>query len=338
MLGSVFRPWGAAEWLFPKLPVGEWVVVGSTSTEDRCVAVLHHLSVGAGLREARFLDIEDPPSDLTPDLTRQCRERRQKNKLLFDQLGGLNRSLTDFKLLDSPVKIKKFVAKLIEDDIRNVVIDITSLPKRFFFLMIKHLSSSEKIENLVVTYSTPERYFEGTLASEPQDWAVLPGFQKEEAPPTPKCIRVIVGVGFLPFRLPDLLKHDYQGAEVTLVLPFPPGPPQFQRNWRFIHEIEKTCPLKDERQIIRIDAQDASRCFDHLCSLTKEGVEDTVLAPFGPKPHSLGMCLFAIKYNCDVYYTQPTHYHPEYSTGMKMRNGKPDTTAYAIKLNGKILY
>ena len=209
----------------------------------------------------------------------------------------------------------------------------TSSTSFWFFL-----SSSEKIENLVVTYSTPERYFEGTLASEPQDWAVLPGFQKEEAPPTPKCIRVIVGVGFLPFRLPDLLKHDYQGAEVTLVLPFPPGPPQFQRNWRFIHEIEKTCPLKDERQIIRIDAQDASRCFDHLCSLTKEGVEDTVLAPFGPKPHSLGMCLFAIKYNCDVYYTQPTHYHPEYSTGMKMRNGKPDTTAYAIKLNGKILY
>lgn len=334
MLGNAFRPWGPAGWLFAKLPVTGWLVVGSISTEERCMAILHHLSDKAGLQAAYFLEIQDPPSDLTD----KCNERRLKSKVMFNKLAGAKGDISHFELLDSPIKIKDFIAEIVATNIRNVVIDISSLPKRFFFFMIRQLLNSGKIDNLVVTYSTPERYFEGSLASEPLDWAVLPGFQKEMAPPTPKCVRVVVGVGFLPFRLPDLLKHDYQDTEVTLILPFPPGPPQFQRNWKFIHEIEKTCPLEDDRQIVRVDAQDTSRCFDHIGSITKNGNDDTVLAPFGPKPHSLAMCLFAIKHNCDVYYTQPTKYHPEYSTGMKTRNGKPDTTAYAIKLNGKYLY
>lgn len=338
MLGDYFRPWGVAKWIFPKLPVNDWLVIGSISTEDRCLSILHHLSPGKEYAQARFLDIDD--NDPSYELADQCRAKRYVNLVRFKTLVGDVGVVSDFKLQDSPLKIKRYLSTVIGEGFKNIVLDISSLPKRFFFPMLRLLSKEQRLENLVVVYSTPEKYFDGALASEPQSWSYLPLFQREEAPPASKCTRVIVGVGFMPFRLPELLKNDYQdqGIEITLILPFPPGPPQFQRNWQFIHEIESTCPLKQDRQIVRVDAYDVAGCFNRLTGLTRSGEERTAFAPFGPKSHSLAMCLFAAKHDCDVYYTQPAHYHPDYSTGTRIYDGKPVTHAYAVKLDGRWLY
>lgn len=337
MLGHAFRPWGLADWLLPRIPIEDWHVLGTVSTEDRCLSVLSHLNRDAGnLRSARFIEIDDLPFELSE----RCIERRQVNRESIRAILGTSVTISNFNLLDSALLIKRFVLSLVSECGSNIVVDITSLPKRFFFPIIKILLRSSETKNLIVTYSTPESYLppEQQLASEPEDWAFLPMFQREEAPPAPKCIRVIVGVGFLPLRLPELLKHDYQDAEISLLLPFPPGAPQSQRNWQFVHEIEKTCPLKSNQQIIRVHAYDTPGCFDHLSEIAFSQPERTVFAPFGPKTHSLAMCLFAEKHNCDVYYTQPKHYHPDYSTGRKIINGKPETYAYALKLDGRLLY
>lgn len=338
MLGANFRPWGTAEWLFPKLSVNDWLVVGSVATEDRCTAALEHVAIGAGAKAARFFEIEDP----TFDLTEECDLRRKVNAERFDRLAGRDGSIVKSRLMDSPLRIQKFLEKALADGFRNVLIDISCLPKRFFFPMVKLALKQDQFENIVVTYSTAEKYSDDTLAFEPQEWSHLPLFQQESAPPAPRCSRVIVGVGFLPFRLPELLKHDYQDAdaEIILILPFPPGPPQFQRNWQFVHEIDKACQLKHDRQIIRIDAYDVPGCFDRIAALADEvGAGETIFAPFGPKVHSLAMCLYASKFGCDVYYTQPKHYHPRYSEGIRRTpSGKPETYAYSLKLSGRTLY
>ncbi len=71
--------------------------------------------------------------------------------------------------------------------------------------------------------------------------------------------------------------------------------------------------LENDRQIVRVDAHDVSGCFDHISAVAGENFERSVFTPFGPKSHSLAMCLFASKFDCDVYYSQPTHYYPDYS-------------------------
>jgi hypothetical protein len=297
---------------------------------------LHHLTPGLGLKAAYFLRIEDPQFELSD----RCRGKRVLNKERFDLLVGSSAEVLDFSLFDAPLKLKNCLAELVGRGFRNVVVDMTCLPKRFFFAIVRLLLGDSRIANLVVTYSTPETYLPPgeSLAFEPQDWAHLPMFQREEAPPTSSPLRIIVGVGFMPFHLPELLKQDYQDAKLRLIMPFPPGPPQFQRNWQFVHEIEKNHLIRDASQILRVDAYDVSGCFNYLSSEASEAPERTVFAPFGPKPHSLAMCLFAIRHGCDVFYTQPRNYHPDYSTGMRMIKGRPETHAYTIRLEGKDLY
>lgn len=334
MLGNSFRPWGQAKWLFDKLPIDDWLIIGCVSTEDRCLPVLDHVFYPYKNSKAHFLEIRDLPFALTDE----CDRRRAVNREIYLRRTAGRGELTEHELLESPLRLKQLVKSVIAKGRKNVVVDISSLPKRFFFPLIKLLSKSPDIQNLVATYTVPEKYSEEQLAFEPQEWAYLPLFQREVPPPYPKCARVIVGVGFLPFRLPDLLKQDYQDVSIKLFFPFPPGPPQFQRNWRFVHEIEKTCLIEDSNDIIRIDAYDTSACFDHLVTLSGSDPQGTVLAPFGPKSHSLAMCLFASKFDCDVFYTQPKHYHPKYSVGVRMRGQNSETYSYSIKLNGKSVY
>ncbi len=67
-----------------------------------------------------------------------------------------------------------------------------------------------------------------------------------------------------------------------------------------------------------------------------------VLAPYGPKPLSLAMCLFAlsvpVEHRPAVVYTQPQVYAPKYSTGIGTVNGRPDVRGYAVTWAGHRLY
>jgi hypothetical protein len=55
-------------------------------------------------------------------------------------------------------------------------------------------------------------------------------------------------------------------------------------------------------------------------------------APFGVKPHTLAMTLFAIRHECSLVYTQPKSYNPKYT------KGQGSTRAYVIKWNGVVCY
>ncbi len=59
-----------------------------------------------------------------------------------------------------------------------------------------------------------------------------------------------------------------------------------------------------------------------------QNADGVTLAPFGPKPHSLGMALFAIKHDCGLYNTQPKSYNPDYS------RGRGEVWAYVVKWDG----
>ena len=76
------------------------------------------------------------------------------------------------------------------------------------------------------------------------------------------------------------------------------------------------------------------------------------LAPCGPKPMSLAMCLLGVSHRekwitpdpdapnlpTKIGYTQPRWYHPDYSGEVRTTDGVPDGTTFCVRLNGCDLY
>ena len=338
MINGTLRPWGSPQWLLkmPTLNGLKWSVVGALSTQDRCLSLIR-LKADFHLESVFFLEIED----LSSSFTVLGKARLEANRRLWDaELQGIRHELTAIGLFDPLKKLKTIFENYLVSVGGNVILDVSAFPERFFFPILRWLTASKSITNLLVTYMLPERYTDAELAYDARDWAQLPTFVYEGEGAEPPIERVVVGAGFLPFGLPDWLKKTYAGraVEVSVLLPFPSSPSNLKRAWEFLRQIEDTVTLSDERQIARIDANDLSACFDRLGQITHQGKIPTVFAPYGPKPHSVAMCLQAINMGAEVFYTQPSFYHPEYTTGIMMKAGSPAGFAYAIKLDGRNLY
>lgn len=332
MLTKPYRPWGHLPWVLGRLEGRAWDFWGCLSTEDRCLGGLQCIPPNQ-LRTVSFIEIIDSPESEYLQVAQEKRDKlRRKAETIWHGL-----QIIEMGLHDPSGLLKRQIDKLLETVEESLVLDISSFPKRYFFPILKFILKSQKIKNLLVSYTIPERYYKDRLAENPMDWDYLPTYQCVTYPEEP-TEHAIVGVGFLPFTLPELLKQDYGDVKVSLIFPFPPGPPNYQRTWDFVRQIEAPCPLEDDRQIIRVDVFDAPGCYKHICNLTDDGKQRAIFAPYGPKPHSLAMCLFAIKHESDVYYTQPKYYHPDYSTGIKQLGAYPETYAYCVKLNGSCFY
>lgn len=334
------RPWGSASWLFRQAAFRDlsWFVIGNISTQDRCLSIFKHCGSLLSLNACACLEIVDCVSKFTEE----CSRRRDATRAMWEHLvPPSKRELHAFGLTD-PIKPVQKLAEgwMGRPQAKNVILDVSAMPERYFFPLLRWLLDSQAIDNLIVTYMLPEKYTSNELAYDAGDWAQLPTFIGNDDD-NDGIDRVIVGVGFVPFSLPEWLKKTYldrNRAEVFLLFPFPSAPANIRRAWEFVRQIEVSLPLKDEDRIVRVAANDLSGCYDRIQLLTKKGARRAVFAPYGPKPHSVAMCLHALRTESEVFYTQPTHHDPEYSTGILMQDGLPAGFAYAIRLNGRNLY
>jgi len=206
----------------------------------------------------------------------------------------------------------------------DVVLDISCLPKRFFFLMVKLVLGMRRIETLIVTYTQAQGagYTYDQLAGDPEDVKAIPGFVPVEDEPE----MLVVGLGFEPLGLAQLI-GEYRDRErdIRVLLPFPPGQPYSRRIWRSLHSLG----LDGRNQIHRVSAMDSFESCSAIGSIAEGQNTAPALAPYGPKPVSLGMCLYAIREMSPVFYTQPRFYHPEYTVGVG------ECWAYCLKMNGR---
>jgi len=188
---------------------------------------------------------------------------------------------------------------------------------------------NKDLKNFLVIYSGPDSYSKDSLSDNPQPWMTIPTFVADDEDGTETSI---IGLGFMPLGLPDVLGTDSnQNKRIHFMFSFPPGPPFTQRTWAFIKEVSDSRKI-DPRELIRVDASSLPEMFERICAIGKNGAEKIIFAPFGPKPMSLAMCLYACQINSAVYYTQPTSYNPEYSTGTSI------ILAYCIVINQHNLY
>jgi len=255
----------------------------------------------------------------------------------FASAGGNVSDIIDARLFNSHAEIVTIIDEFIRDSNGSILLDITSLPKRFFFPFIRRIltsAASSSIRDFIVTYTPPASYTKEPLAEDFNLWSQLPLFGGEYVATTPKML--VIAAGFESLGLQEQLKGE-SDLPVKLLLPFPAPPSAFQRSWETIRKLRQQ-RSHEAFEVFRASAKDCADTFDRLVSLTDRNTQRAQLAPFGPKPMSLGMCLFAVRTNSEVFYTQPAVYNPYYSIGVAMRNGSVDVQAFAVRLEGVDLY
>lgn len=277
-----------------------------------------------------FAQIHDADSDKYRDQNQVALEKRRE---VFTENGGDLSAVSEMDLMAELFQIQDFYRKAVNTS-SSVVLDITSFPKRFFFLLLQTLMKSDQVKNLLVTYSSPEAYAEGALYEDFDAWKTMPGFGGEKTGRE----SLIVSIGFLVESLTGYLKNNPDHGKVKMLIPFPAPLDSLKRVWESVSKLDQERGNSNPFEKFRVEALDLSAAFDRIKSLASNSENPTAFAPFGPKPTSAAMCLYAIQKGSAIYYPQPTVYHPEYSIGIRGNDPANAISAYWIKHEGENLY
>jgi len=326
-----YRPWGLLPWVLGHLPTTHWSFLGCLGTEERCIAAWQYLSQINSIARSNLCLVKDPVSRSQADT--EARIAQRKNE--FQQAGGNLSDIHEHALFARSGEIMKIAEDFVSAGAQHLLLDVTSFPKRFFFPLVKVILKSPQVKSFVVTYTMPIRYSHEPLAGDFQEWRALPLFSGSENGAKPEML--IVNVGYLAMGLPDQIEHGSPRMEVKLLFPFPNAPASYQQTWRFVHKIEQNV-RGAQTEMKHVHAMDVSDAFDHIVALTDQGRRPALFAPYGPKPISLAMCIYAHLTDNPVFYTQPRTYNPEYSKGIMQIGGQPAIQAYCLRLNARDLY
>ncbi len=327
-----YRPWGQFQWLLEqyRYSVSQWDLFGCLSTEERCLSVRNVLHDRKGLRNTYLANISDADS-IYSGLINELLEKRVKD---FVGSRGTIQDVKQHYLFDSPELLIKAVQKFLETSNGNIVVDISSLPKRFFFIIIKVLLQSSSTQNLIATYTVPKQYRFGEMTENFEPWRPLPTFGEQNPDASVKAL--FVGVGHNTMSLPEQFESVTGDLNIHIFIPFPGHPQSIKRNWQFVRNIEKASPQRTNILRTLVNARDVSESYNNILVNTDNGRRETLLVPYGPKPVSLAMCLYACQSgNSRVYYTQPRVYPPDYSLGVDTIGGAPRIYGYCIKIEGQ---
>ncbi len=322
-----YRPWGTLSWLLSKLHPLSWDMVGCIGTEYRSLEVFKLLSASGNLNTIKFLKILDDDYDYSQK-TKDCLNTRIDEAKKFRKID--EDTIEKHYLLETHDEILSPVEEYVKNK-KNIILDVSSMPKRFFFPILKILLLDNFIENLIVTYTVPKSYREGKLAKNLTDWAHLPLFSGGSNYQQPDML--CVGVGFDPMGIQNAISPEGHGVPIKFFFPFPAPLSSTKRAWEFVRNIEKgRTKEKGNLEVLRVEAKNPSDTFNRLCALRKKSKNRIELAPFGPKAISVAMCIYATITESEVFYTQPKQYEVDYSEGVS------EVYAYSIKLHGNNLF
>lgn len=323
-----FRPWGAVDWTLSLSSQKNWHFVGVLGTEERslgCWKLLKQRGVIASEVLAEVIDV------YSEKYSNRIQGMLQERRIEFSQFGGNFSSLHSLDLMSELFQINNLVRTESLSD--SIVLDITSFPKRFFFPILRSLVKNPGVRNLLLTYTSPNSYAEDApLYEDIETWKAIPGFGGGAE--TTKFW--VVSVGFLVESLRRYVGDNPQ-EKMKLLIPFPAPLAALRRTWQSVSDLEQD-HSDDRFDKYRVDTLDISAAFDRLVSIAGNPVKTLAFAPFGPKPTSAAMCLYAFQKDSPVLYTQPTVYHPEYSKGIKNNDLASAVSAYWIKHEGEFLY
>jgi hypothetical protein len=338
MKDFIYRPWGRPTWLAQQTKLTEWTIIGCISTEQRSVASA--LSLSKFAKFAVMVSISDPqPAEHAMAIL----ERRQLELQTEIQCPYTVKHAE----LGSPLDVVQAIILEALEQSPNIVLDITSFPKRWFFPLVRLLSENERVASLHVAYTKGDGYAQ-VLSENPEPLRPLPSFACMDTRSVHD--HAFIGIGFNTQSLVTMF-GDEKVSALNMLFPFPPGPPGTKKGWMFARDVRRISYSPDDANEQRdaisyrlLEAVDVSHAFDILRITTENAQKTAILAPYGPKTFSLAMCLFAIaadrssKPEVPAYYSQPQRYAINYTEKAVMVDCEPDTLSYAIKHNGRHLY
>jgi len=342
-MSGPLRPFGPLDWILSRLPeIQVWSLVGTISPEDRCLSVLREISESRRISHANFLRIEPDARKSNPRFRQPFIQKLDSSHKAASAIAQSQLSIRTEGILcreESLIEVSKATLSACHE---NLMIDISAMPKRYFFPMLTLALESSRFSNIVVTYTTPERYGD-SLAEDPLPWNAFPMYGA--TPPRGETeVKLLIGVGYQPLKLEGILEgFRSRVSNVELLLPFPSVHPGFVKNWEFILQVRRVLPGLPTSAIKRVATTNTPLAFDRIVAMANHGRIHSVLAPFGPKPISLAMCLYGIACRqngipVEIGYTQPQVYSDSYSSGVATANGRPVTNAFCVRLGGRNLY
>src|SRR5574337_984462 len=197
-------PWGSLSDIF-RLFVGDadFAILGCLSAEERCCAV-PEICFSDNCRAVELLEIRDP-ADAFPDYSAETKRKIEQNRSQLVQAGiHLQAPVTD--LLATEDQLLDMLDNFREvQHSQTTIVDITSLPKRYFCFFIKRMLGSDSFPNVVVTYTQAgsNGYTVEHLAEDPMTCESLPGYA---APLSPRGNTLVISVGFESLSIRPLLK------------------------------------------------------------------------------------------------------------------------------------
>lgn len=335
-----FRPWGNFSWVLSKQNKRNWSSITCISTEKRSVSSIIELSKHVkwmsvvGIRDPDPVDIDEQTRALATS-SEAVRAGMECQSIFYE--SDLKSSMDD---------IRDMVEECINKS-QDIILDITCFPKRWFFPILRFLYEDGRVKNLLIAYTLGEGYAE-QISENYELLRPIQGFASMDARADHDI--AFIGVGFHSINMLTMFGDDRPKA-LRLLFPFPPGPPGLKRNWRFVEYIERTMKFADgaaetfkPMDYLQLSAIDASQAFDAMRAVSKNGQKTSLMAPYGPKPISLAMCLFALAAEASnlpevpVYYAQPQRYAINYTERAVHRNGVLQTLAYSVKHEGMLMY
>jgi len=325
-----YRPWGPVDWTLSLSSQKPWRFIGVIGTEERSLTSWEYMKGLGVVKSEHFAEVSDIDSDKYRARTRVSLEARLAQ---FTHLGGNVSLVEKMELMAELFLVNAFTLRA-EFNATSVVLDITSFPKRFFFPILRRLAINPNVRNLLVTYTSPASYApdDEPLYEDIEQWRVLPGFGGSGT----SGEQWVVSVGFLVESLRMHVRGD-PNAKMKLLIPFPSTLSALRRTWESVANLERD--QNDGRyEKFRVETLDMSAAFDRIRQIAGNPGKSLAFAPFGPKPTSAAMCLYAMQRNSSVHYPQPTVYHPEYSLGIRNNDRVSAVSAYWVKHEGENLY
>ena len=191
----------------------------------------------------------------------------------------------------------------------EILIDATTLGFVELLILLKWFSRAI-INSLKIIYAEPKAYkhrlnymsdfgrHEFDLSSHSAGFKAVPGFTKAISV-NEKAILIAV-LGFERARLGQLMELD-EGAYIESILPIF-GMPGFQVGWDKHSFFQSVDTLKEKGRKPQFVSANSPLDMVNILNYIKDSLEgkQLMVAPFGPKPLSIGIALFLINNSPDV--------------------------------------
>lgn len=285
--------------------------ISTVSFEERCSGSIINTKSVIDLKNFVFslLEIEDDKSYYR----QQCYDLQKENLSRIKRiLGDLYSTPIKGKLSNSENLVQALIS-LIEKEDRSIILDITCLPKKVFFPIIKYLYNHWISRHEVFIIYTTALNYPHWLSRDPEEVSFIPAFAGQYS--SGKRNYWVPILGFEG----GLAKKIYEAGNFIDIFPIVGYPTIFVDRILYSNRyiIEKL--PKGLNDIIFCPVNDPQETYQTIKSiLIQFQNQDThiILSPLGSKLQSLGCCLMAIKENLPVMYAQPQTYHPKYSEGI----------------------